>query len=265
MKYSFYIIICIVFFGCQPKNGTSYAISENTDTIKMQFFEIKQNINNYLDLRKIQPLLVFRNDYDYSYSQIDICNNKISWEKWQNTDIIQFTININGKTIIPANHITENIMYCDENKDSVDFPNAISEIKYYEIKNLGIDTLKLLSFKLRYYIGIGIGCGVEYQLLYDLNTGQETYFGKYRGYDIDLLEFYEFNNDCKIDFLSQTYCGNFNPYDNDTVLYKYVIFSRNENGKFVENNKYWFKKIYFDNEEKMIFEENWCQKILKSQ
>lgn len=104
---------------------------------------------------------------------------------------------INGTKINTLKKVTLNNNW-GRSVDSVNFANNIRQIKLYESDSL-------LGFVLTNEPCTGLGCSVNYQLIYDLKTKSESYFGRFRtGFEFEL---YDFNHDSKIDFLSTTYHG----------------------------------------------------------
>lgn len=93
-------------------------------------------------------------------------------------------------------------------KDSLNYLNEISQIKYYK----ELDKLLIL---LKFDMCTGIGCSVNYQIIYDLNTKKTYPFGRFRtGDDMD---FYQINN---INYyLSKTFHGR-NAELKDTIFYE---------------------------------------------
>lgn len=105
-----------------------------------------------------------------------------------------FTIDINGNKIEIKKLQTINDVW--DKKDSVSYINQISEVKYYRSLNL---VLLLLDFDMC----TGLGCGVNYQLIYDLKRKQVYPFGRFRtGSDMNL---YKFKDDAY--YLSKTFHG----------------------------------------------------------
>jgi hypothetical protein len=125
----------------------------------------------------------------------------------------------------------------------------------------------LIGFVLTYTPCSGLGCGVNYQIIYDFKTGKQTYFGRFRtGFEFQL---YNFNSDNRPDYLSKTFYGR-NAQGIDTT--EYVLYSQTKNGDFEEfktdkQERFWFKHIYTEFQTDLNnegFEEKWIEKINKN-
>ena len=129
---------------------------------------------------------------------------------------------VNGDTIHTKEAMTLNDVW-DSDKDSINFANNLIQVKYYDF-----DEVKLLGFVLNNSPCTGLGCGVNYQLIYDLDKKTTNYFGRFRtGED---LELYNFSNDHSfIDYISKTFYGR-NETLIDTTLFE--IFRRDADGNF---------------------------------
>lgn len=209
--------------GCTPKFGNRQAISNNTK------FDLL--INNHLDERRIEPQAI-----------INVAEDKIIYNglniHWESLDG-GVLITVNNNSVNTNRLVTLNDLWGEDNKDSVNFANTVSQIKYYEI-----DEAKLLGFVLTNTPCSGLGCGVNYQLIYDLKTQKVNSFGRFRtGFD---LELYNFDDNGKVDYLSKTFFGR-NEQLRDTTVFTY--YQREADGLFVlsKNSKgepYYFKHWY---------------------
>lgn len=112
-----------------------------------------------------------------------------------------------------------------------------------------------MSFQLTYTPCTGIGCGVNYQIIYDLKTKKVYPFGRFRtGFDMDIYSF----SDNKIHYLSKSFVGR-NAELKDTITYQIYQIDE-EQGKFLE--AYYAKFIYNDEnyETPVQFIKNWIKK-----
>ena len=143
----------------------------------------------------------------------------------------------------------------------MNFANNMRQIKLYEYDSM-------IGFVLTNEPCTGLGCSVNYQLIYDLKTKSESYFGRFRtGFEFEL---YDFNQDSRVDFLSKTFYGR-NEQMIDTT--EFIMYSQTEKGNFQEfkteeQNRFTFKHIYPQaypkrNKDSIReeFEENWIEKI----
>lgn len=211
-----------------------------------------QMIEEYLQTKTIEPTVVFNND---GRNKIDLLEHKISWRDLEKG----IEITVDGHTFTTSDKVTSNAVW-DSGVDSVNFANFLQQVKIYEYESL-------IGFVLTNTPCTGLGCGVNYQIIYDLKTKKQSYFGRFRtGFQFEL---YNFNADDRPDFLSKTFYGR-NAQGIDTT--EFVLYSQAQNGGFEEfgteeQPKFWFKHTYtefqlnLDNEK---FEENWIEKINKN-
>ncbi|WP_299124820.1 hypothetical protein [uncultured Tenacibaculum sp.] len=252
MKYVIKLIfILFLIFSCSRENKNK---PKNNFTKKVEY---RIMISEYLESKKYEPTLIFNNPY-YSNkeSSIRLDDNEIKWEKKDNA----LEIIINGTKINTSKKITLNYNY-GKSVDSVNFANNIRQIKLYKSDSI-------LGFVLTNEPCTGLGCRINYQLIYDLKTKSESYFGRFQtGFEFEL---YDFNQDSKIDFLSKTFYGR-NEQMIDTI--EFIMYSQTKKGNFQEfktesQNRFYFKHIYPQvypernkNFLKEKFEQNWIEKI----
>ena len=243
--------ILILIFSCSKKNKTK---PKTDSTKKVEYGAI---ISEYLESKKYEPTLIFNNPYNTNKkSTIKLADNEIKWSEKDNA----LEIIINGTKINTSKKVTLNYNW-GKSVDSVNFANNVRQIKLYESDSL-------LGFVLTNQPCTGLGCGVNYQLIYDLKTKSESYFGRFRtGFEFEL---YDFNQDSKIDFLSKTFYGR-NEQMIDTT--EFIMYSQTKKGNFQEfrteeQNRFTFKHIYpqiypeRDKDSlKEKFLENWIEKI----
>ena len=90
-------------------------------------------------------------------------------------------ITVNGHTFTTFDKVTSNTVWGSE-VDSVNFANFIQQVKIYENESL-------IGFVLTNTPCTGLGCGVNYQIIYDLKTKKQTYFGRFRtGFEFELYK-----------------------------------------------------------------------------
>jgi len=242
--------VLILIFSCSKKQKAKSEIS-------MKKIEYGAIISDYLETKNYEPTLVFNNPYDSNKKfTIELLENKISWsEKDKALEII-----INGNKINTSDKVTLNNNW-GNSVDSVNFANNVRQIKIYELDSL-------IGFVLTNEPCTGLGCSVNFQLIYDLKTKSESYFGRFRtGTEFEL---YGFNQDSKIDYLSKTFYGR-NEQMIDTT--EFILYSQTEKGNFKEFKtekqkqfrfRHIYPQIYPDRNKDSIkeeFEEQWIEKI----
>ncbi len=211
-----------------------------------------QMIQEYLLTKIIEPTVVFNND---GREEIDLLNRKISWRDLENG----VEITVDGHTFTTSDKVTSNVVW-DSGVDSVNFANFLQQIKIYEFESL-------IGFVLIMTPCNGLGCSVNYQIIYDLKTKKQTYFGRFRtGFEFQL---YNFNADQQPDYLSKTFYGR-NAQGIDTT--EFVLYSQTKDGDFKKfkadnQDKFWFKHIYTEFQTDLNnegFEEKWIERINKN-
>lgn len=173
-------------------------------------------VKNHFELRSIKPSIIINNT-EGNQTDIQLGNHKI---KWFNTDD-ETKIKIDNDIFTLKDKATLNIVHYG--KDTVDFANNWDEIKLFKHND-------------REYIGIrmsfspctGLGCSVDYFLIYDVKTKSKNFFGTFR--TDNELELFNFNNDCKIDYLAKTYNGD--AHGSTPIEFIYELYSMDTNGQF---------------------------------
>lgn len=243
--------ILLLIFSCTKEKRTE----SKTDLTKK--VEYGTMISEYLESKKHEPTLIFNNPYKSDKkSAIKLADNEIKWSERDNS----LEIIINGTKINTSKKVTLNYNW-GKSVDSVNFANNVRQIKLYESDSL-------IGFVLTNEPCTGLGCSVNYQLIYDLKTKSESYFGRFRtGFEFEL---YDFNQDSRIDFLSKTFYGR-NEQMIDTT--EFIMYSQTEKGNFQQfrtegQNRFAFKHIYPQiyperNKDSLReeFEENWIENI----
>jgi len=244
MKTSTRILtIMIILVGC------SFVTTQETN--QSQRNDYSQIIDNYLRTKMIEPTLRFNND---GRKEFQLLQHKISWKELEKG----IEITIDGNSVNTCGKQTSNAVW-GSGVDNVNV-NYLQQVNIYEDECL-------MGFVLTYIPCTGLGCSVNYQLIYDLKTKQESYFGRFRtGFEFEL---YNFNSDKKPDYLSKTFYGR-NALGVDTT--EFVLYSKTEHGTFEEfksanQERYWFKHIYSElhadlNNERFI--EKWIEIINKN-
>jgi len=153
-------------------------------------------------------------------------------------------IRINNDTIFINDMITQNNVETD--KIQVDYSNAVYLIQYYSYYDI-------LMFQTHFYPCSGLGCGINFQILYHTKTKKTFAFGRFRtGFEMELYNY----NDDKPYYLSKSFNGR-NIQGIDMVRYELfpIDFKLNELHPLKET----FAEIVTDeNENKIInFKKYW--------
>lgn len=215
--------------------------STQTEIFNTQF-------EKHLASRKVQAMDSL-NNIDFNLTDVTIKGHRIQWFDSEDRTRIKidshlFTLDDN----ITLNPVT------DTKKDSLSFPNNWDKIKLYKTPGKKSD---IILITMTYHPCTGLGCSVEYILIYDTATKTKNFFGSFRG--SHTAELYDFGNG-KLSYLSNTYIGDF--HGATTVEYVDNIYERNSGGSFViktDNNKkpYFIKSAWNPDTKKDSLEVNW--------
>ncbi|GGA87154.1 hypothetical protein GCM10008015_29760 [Flavobacterium palustre] len=230
MKQYYSIILSLIFFNCLGQKTNQ---NINSNSIKKQVelfeFELKSNI--------IKPTFSTITD------SVSFFDSKLKIKTIKNKN--HFQIKINGNKIETDKYLTLNDVW--NKKDSINYANQISQVKYYK-------PLNLLILQLDFYPCTGLGCAVNYQLIYDLSSKKTYPFGRFRtGFDMNL---YKFKND--IYYLSKSFYGR-NAQLKDTIIYN--LYKIKPKSIPQRDEKYFAKFTYEDEnyENETSFTRKWIQ------
>ncbi len=237
----------------KPNNGTAQA----TDTLVTKA-EIINNDNIYdrlkrhFELYRIKPSIEINNT-EGNKTDIQLANHRIKW--FDSED--ETKIKIDNDLFTLKDKATLNIVW--DNKDSVDFANNWDEIKLFKHKDK-----EYIGIRMTFAPCTGLGCGVEYFLIYDVATKSKSFFGTFR--TDDNLELFDFSNDDKVDYLSKIFSGD--AHGSTPMEFIYELYSMDTNGQFKEQKdnsglKYQIKHTTFPNDTTKTdkLSEHWIAKI----
>lgn len=205
-----------------------------------------QNNNSYkFELEK------FEKELEYKVIQptyrINVENDSVRFEGFiiSSSKLDQpLELYINNDTIAVHQLITQNIVEVEVQQ--LDYANSLLEINYYR-------NLNILMFLVYFYPCTGLGCGVNYQIIYDIQTKKTFAFGRFRtGFEMEL---YSYNADLPY-FLSKSYEGrNIEGIEKITYELFPIDFSID---KLQPIQNIFAKSIYNENKNEFIlFEKKW--------
>lgn len=201
---------------------------------------------------EIKPLIAVYNN-DGNQVEVELEKHTV---KWLNSED-ETKIKIDNDLFTLRDKVTINMVW--NNNDSVDFSNNWDEMKYYKINDR-----ELLGIRMSYQPCTGLGCGVDYFLIYDLKTKTKNFFGTFR--TDNRLALYNFNNDDKLDYLSKTFRGDLHASTPKEFIYE--LYSMEVNGHFVQQKNssgqaYQIRQITFPNDtiNSETFEQTWFTNI----
>ncbi len=218
---------------------------------KFETISIDKRLESYFYDYEIEPSIII-NNIKGDQTIIELGKHKINWIDTED----ETKIKIDNDLFTLKDKVTLNTVW--GNKDSVDFANNWDEIKLFEYNERQIIGIRM-SFK----PCTGLGCSVDYYLIYDVKTKTKNFFGQFR---VDRkMALYHFDDD--LSFVSKTYRDSAN---NTQIEFIYELFSINERGQFKKRKNangltYEIKHTTFSDDDDTIrtetLEQNWIQNI----
>lgn len=229
-----------------PAPDKEIVATTSKDSAQAEIFY--KQFEKHLASKKVQ-VIDSLNNIDLKLTDVTIKGHRIQW--FDSED--RTRIKIGSHLFTLDDHITLNPV-TDTKKDSLGFPNNWDKIKLYKTPG---KKSEIILVTMAYHPCTGLGCSVEYTLIYDTATKTKNFFGSFRGSDTEQL--YDFGNG-KLSYLGNTYIGDF--HGATTVEYVTNIYERNSDGSFTiktDNNKkpYFIKNAWYPNTKKESLEVNW--------
>ncbi len=251
------IIILTISVSCDNKKTNSATIQQTEKQLtKSEFLVIEtailDKLKQHFEAHKIKPSVQINNT-EGNQTDIQLANHKIKWfDKDDETKI-----KIDNDLFTLKDKVTlNNVSY---GKVSVDFSNNWDEIKLFKHNNR-----EYIGIRMSFAPCVGLGCSVDFFLIYDVKTKTKNFFGTFRT-DRE-LELFNYGNDEKIDFVAKTHNGSAN--GSTPIEYIYELYSMDTNGQFkVQKDSsgltYQIKHTYFPNDTTKTdkLTEHWITKI----
>jgi hypothetical protein len=217
---------------------------------------IHNKLKEYFDSREITPSVIVNNVNANIYPEdetILLSNHKIIWVDKNN----QIKLKIDSDEFTLEDKVTLNVVW-GEGNDSINFANSWEEIKLFKVNER-----ELIGIKMSFQPCTGLGCGVDYYLIYDVQTKVKSFFGNFR--TDDELRLYKLSKDNKVNFLSKSFYGDAHgstPVDIVYELYSLAEDGKFENAKDLTGQKYFLKHTTFPNDSvPETLEQHWMIKI----
>lgn len=222
---------------------------------------VNEGLEEYFARAEIKPHMIVNNREPGVDQPEALGKHRV---KWIHSDDSNSKIDINGDVIALKGKLSLNHLRASDNDGGreVNFANEWDQVRLY---NFG--GRELLGISMFYHPCTGIGCGVEFVLIYDLKTKNATFFGSYR--DFTGFKLFDLGNDGTIDFLSSTY-SELTPADPSVIVRRFNAYTMDENTdkftvrKDAKGVPYFLKRVYEeygDTELDKKFEMNWFEKI----
>lgn len=154
------VILTILTSCCIDKNKKTESI-EKPVTTKISIYE---QLRTYFDKYRITPSITI-NNIEGNQTEILLSKHKIKWFKTEN----ETKIKIDNDIFSIMDKVTLNNVH--DSEDSVNFANNWDEIKLYKYDDREIIGIRMLNDPCT-----GIGCSVNYFLVYDLKTKNQKLF-----------------------------------------------------------------------------------------
>lgn len=251
------IIILTISVSCDNKKTNSATIQQTEKQLtKAEFLVIEtailDKLKQHFEAHKIKPSVQINNT-EGNQTDIQLANHKIKWfDKDDETKI-----KIDNDLFTLKDKVTlNNVNY---GKDPVDFSNNWDEIKLFKHNNR-----EYIGIRMSFAPCVGLGCSVDFFLIYDVKTKTKNFFGTFRT-DRE-LELFNYGNDEKIDFVAKTHNGSAN--GSTPIERIYELYSMDTNGQFkVQKDSsgltYQIKHTFFPNDTTKAdkLTEHWITKI----
>ncbi len=215
------IIILTISVSCDNKKTNSATIQQTEKQLtKAEFLVIEtailDKLKQHFEAHKIKPSVQINNT-EGNQTDIQLANHKIKWfDKDDETKI-----KIDNDLFTLKDKVTlNNVSY---GKVSVDFSNNWDEIKLFKHNNR-----EYIGIRMSFAPCVGLGCSVDFFLIYDVKTKTKNFFGTFRT-DRE-LELFNYGNDEKIDFVAKTHNGSAN--GSTPIERIYELYSMDTNGQF---------------------------------
>lgn len=239
-----------ILTSCGIVKGKRNALALVPETTEIS---INEQLCAYFDQYRIKPTLIINNE-EGNKTVIQVSNHRIVWLSTEN----ETKIRIDSDMFSIKDKVTLNDVH--DTKDSVSFANNWDEIKFYKYGDREIIGIRMLSDPC-----MGIGCSVNYYLIYDMKTKVTNFFGTLR--TDNELAFYDFRKEGKIDYLSKSFNGDLQ--GSTPMKFIYELFSMQLNGQFMQEKDINGKAYYImhttfpeDTTKTEQFEEHWITKVI---
>lgn len=256
MKVYLLVSLLILVSACVNPNGKDTSLNKSTNQVhKRDFPLIQKKIDEHFNKHRIEPNIIV-NNVDNQNSLV-LGSHEIKFVEKEAETIIR----IDDDAFTLKNQLTLNDVH-DSDKSDVDFANTWNQARLYKLHGEGQREIILLN--LEYSPCTGLGCSVEYTLIYDITNKTKNFFGSFRGSDAS--ELYSYNGNMY--YASNNFRGS---YHGDTqVEYSKFLYKMYNNGQFnlclSDNNRpYYIKTVLHPENPKLedSFEEKWIETIIK--
>ena len=245
----FLLLIILTSCDSNKENKTAKGKTIESDSSSRR----TEALDEYFMDHEIKPAMIAYN-INNDQTEVQLSAHKIKWIDRED----ETKVKIDDDLFTLKDKVTLNMVW-DDMKDSVDFANNWDEMKLYSF-----DGREIIGMRMSFHPCTGLGCSVDYFILYDVKTKARNFFGQFR--TNRKLALYNFRNDNNIDFVSKTFIGD--PHGSTPVEFIYELFSIDRNGRFVQQKDtreqtYFIKHTTFPNDtaKNDVFEQRWVTQI----
>jgi hypothetical protein len=208
------LFLLISLFGCKEKPDNGQTIKY----VQANHENINDSLENYFTTYEIKPQVIV-NNVDQKQTKVSFLNHNIEWLERKEEPVVRIDDNL----ISLKKEVTLNNVWGNE-VDSVNFVNNWNQIKYFKFNDE-----EIIGIRMNNSPCTGLGCSIDYFLLYDLKRKSKSFFGTFRT-DRE-LKLYHFNNNPQVDYLSKTYDGETDGVAKEIAII-YELYSLADNGQF---------------------------------
>jgi len=213
MKSCWLLILLLFFVACR---------THPTKTVEKIIYKrsLYDGLGDYFSSHEITPSIILNNDIKDDQHGVQLGKH---WIKWLASET-ETKISIDDDKFSLRNEVTLNDVW--DHTDSVgSFANRWNEMKLYRINGR-----EIILISMGYFPCSGIGCSVYYDMVYDVETGNKSFFGTFRSYFGSAL--YNFNSRYDLEFLASTYAEG--GKEASQGIFTYTIYSMDKDGRFVQ-------------------------------
>ncbi len=177
-----------------------------------------EQLQRYFDKHQLTPSVIV-NNVDNEQTNILLGTHRIKWIL-KNEKV---SVQIDNDRFHLDDKVTLNSVHND-GVDSVNFANNWDQIKLFKYKSG-----EIIGIRFSYQPCTGLGCNVNYFLIYDVATKTKNFFGTFRT-DSELALF-NFRKDAQPDYLSKTFRGD--SHGDTQTAFITECYTRKANGHFI--------------------------------
>ena len=217
-------LLAFSFLACRQgensknKVASDYSIRLEKEPSYEVALDSDEQIQRYLNKHRLTPSIIVNNT-GYEQTSILLGTHHIAWI-FKNGKV---SVQIDKDRFYLDDEVTLNSVH-DEDVDSVNFANSWDQIQLFRYK-----ATEIIGIRFSYQPCTGLGCSVDYFLIYDVATKTKNFFGTFR--TDNELALFDFRNDAQPDYLSKTFRGD--PHGATAMAFITECYTRKADGRFI--------------------------------